>query len=48
MLVDIARHAAKAYAKEGQDPAVVLARIREMFEAEWSAPTDAPSDLMDS
>ena len=45
MLVDIARHAAKAYAKEGQDPAIVLARIREMFEAEWSAPTDIPSDL---
>ncbi len=45
MLVDIARHATKAYAKEGQDPAVVLARIREMFDAEWSAPTDTPSDL---
>jgi Domain of unknown function (DUF5076) len=48
MLVDIARHAAKAYAKEGQDPAVILARIREMFDAEWSAPTDAPSDLESS
>ncbi|HUE41156.1 MAG TPA: DUF5076 domain-containing protein [Chthoniobacterales bacterium] len=48
MLVDIARHAAKAYAKEGQDPASVLARIHELFEAEWSAPTDHPSDLHDS
>src|SRR3954463_4487967 len=35
MLVDIARHAAKAYASEGQDPKVVLARIRELFDAEW-------------
>ena len=48
MLVDIAKHVAKAYAKEGQDPAVVLARIREIFDAEWSAPTDAPSDLESS
>ena len=48
MLVDIARHAAKAYAKEGQDPAVVLTRIREMFDAEWSVPTDEPSDLANS
>ena len=45
MLVDIARHAAKAYAKEGQDPQAVLTRIREMFDAEWSAPTDEPKDI---
>ncbi len=38
MLVDIARHASKAYASEGQDPEVVLARIREFFDAEWEKP----------
>ena len=48
MLVDIARHAAKAYAKEGQDCATVLTRTREMLEAEWVHPTDTPSDLSDS
>jgi len=45
MLVDIARHAAQAYANEGQDPEVVLARIRELFDAEWSQPTDALEDI---
>jgi hypothetical protein len=45
MLVDVARHAAKAYAKEGQDPEVVLARIRQIFDAEWSSPTDTPQDI---
>jgi hypothetical protein len=45
LLVDVARHAAKAYAQEGQDPTVVLARIRQMFDAEWSAPTDTPKDI---
>ena len=42
LLVDIARHAARAYAKEGactEDEA--LARIVEMFEAEIARPTDA-------
>ena len=45
MLVDIARHAAKAYAKEGQDESAVLARIRELFDVEWGAPTDDPQDI---
>jgi Domain of unknown function (DUF5076) len=45
MLVDIARHAARAYANEGQDPQVVLVRIRELFDAEWLQPTDAPEDI---
>ena len=40
LLVDVARHAAQAYANEGADPNVVLARIKELFDAEWSAPTD--------
>jgi len=45
LLVDIARHAAKAYEREGRDPAEVLARIREGFDAEWVVPTDRPEDL---
>jgi len=47
MLVDVARHASKAYAKEGQDPNAVLARIRELFDAEWDIPTDEPKDITD-
>lgn len=42
LLVDVARHAAQAYAEDGQDPQVVLRRIRELFDAEWSSPTDSP------
>jgi hypothetical protein len=45
LLVDVARHAAQAYAQEGQDPGVVLARIRQLFDAEWAAPTDEPKDI---
>jgi hypothetical protein len=40
MLVDIARQAAQAYANQGQDPEIALARIRELFDAEWSQPID--------
>jgi len=47
LLADVARHAAKAYGREGQDPHEVTRRIREMFEAEWSSPTDDPKDLTD-
>ncbi len=45
LLVDVARHVAKAYAQEGQDPRVALARIREFFDAEWQSPTDEPRDI---
>jgi len=45
LLVDIARHAAKAYEKEGKDPKIVLATIREFFEKEWASPTDEPKDI---
>ena len=45
MLVDIARHVAKAYASEGRNAAEVLARIRELWDAEWSKSTDDPLDL---
>ena len=47
MLVDIARHAARAYERDGRDPAETLARIRAGFDAEWSSPTDAPERLPD-
>lgn len=48
LLADIARHAAQAYAREGQETAEVLRRIRELFDAEWSSPTDDPKDLTDA
>ena len=47
LLADVARHAAKAYGREGQDADEVSRRIREMFEAEWSSPTDEAKDLTD-
>ncbi len=47
LLVDIAHHAAQAYEREGRDPDETLARIRELFDAEWSSPTDDPRDLTD-
>ncbi len=45
LLVDIARHAAKAYANEGQNPTDVLVRIRQLLDAEFSKPTDVPIQL---
>ena len=47
MLVDVARHAANAYEREGRNRSEVLARIRDLFDAEWAAPTDIPKDLTD-
>jgi hypothetical protein len=44
-LVDIARHAANGYAGQGEDPQKALARIRQLFDAEWNAPTDTPQDI---
>jgi hypothetical protein len=49
LLVDIARHAARAYAREGactEDEA--LARIVDMFEAEISRPTDVGNTTLRS
>jgi hypothetical protein len=41
MLVDIARHAARVYEKEGaMSEAEAMARIVELFEAELGSPTD--------
>ncbi len=48
LLVDKARHAALAYAKEGKDSQVVLERIRELFEVEWANPTDKPQDITEA
>jgi hypothetical protein len=45
LLVDVARHAAQAYACEGRDPAEALARIREAWDVEWADPTDEPLDI---
>ena len=44
MLVDLARHLANAHAQTRQsNPAEVMARIREGFDAEWEHPTDKPT-----
>lgn len=45
LLADVARHAAKAYANEGHNAADVLARIRQLLDAEFSKPTDSPVEL---
>jgi Domain of unknown function (DUF5076) len=45
MLVDIARHAANAYANEGHNRDEVLARIRQFMEAEFAKPTDGAVEL---
>ena len=47
MLADIARHAARAYEHQGQDQDEALGRILQLFNTEWSLPTDAPEDLTD-
>ena len=44
LLVDLARQAAQAYAREGQDLDAALARIRLLFDAEWGQATDAPEN----
>ena len=40
MLVDVARHAAQSYERDGRNGDEVLARIRAAFDAEWSTRTD--------
>ena len=47
LLADIARHAAQAYERQGQNQSETLGRIRDMFEAEWRSPTDDPENLTD-
>lgn len=44
MLVDLAQHIANAYSRtQGIKQSDVLGRIKEGFDAEWSAPTDESS-----
>ena len=45
MLADIARHAANAYEADGYDRAEVLARIRQLFDAEFADPSDEPVQI---
>lgn len=47
LLADVARHAAHAYQREGQNPEQVLERIRQLFDAEWLSPTSPAEDLSD-
>jgi hypothetical protein len=49
LLVDIARHAARAYSREGAfTEQEALTRILEMFEAEIARPTDAGNTTLRS
>ena len=49
LLVDVARHASRAYAREsGYTEEEALARIIEMFEAEIAQPTDAGNTALRS
>ena len=45
LLADVARHAANAYANEGRNRDEVLARIRQLLDAEFSRPTDNPIQI---
>ena len=46
LLVDVARHAAKAYEdKYGINESNALDRIKQLFDAEWSSPTDEPEQI---
>jgi len=46
LLVDIARHTAKAYEHKGNiTQQEALIRIKQLFDAEWEAPTDKPEEI---
>jgi hypothetical protein len=46
LLVDVARHAARAYANGGTfSEQQALERIKQGFEAEWSSATDEPRQV---
>ena len=47
VLVDIARHVAKAYSNKGNiTEEEALSRIKQLFDVEWESPTDVPEQLM--
>lgn len=45
LLVDIARHAARAHANDDGAASEHLARIRSALEAEWDSPTDEGREI---
>ncbi len=45
MLVDIAKHAARAYGSHGHSVEETLERIKTLFDAEWDSATDSPTEL---
>ena len=46
LLVDVARHAAKAYASTGGiNEQEALSRIKQLLDAEWGSPTDDPEQI---
>jgi hypothetical protein len=45
LLADVARHAANAYANEGQNRDEVLGKIRQLLDSEFSRSTDNPVEL---
>ena len=46
LLVDIARHAAKAYGGMGGiTEQEALSRIKQLLDAEWGSPTDEPEQI---
>lgn len=45
LLVDAARHAAKAYADESMSETEALERILQLFRAEIESPTDRPAGV---
>ena len=45
LLVDVARHAARAYQTEGCDVNEALDRIHELWKREWLHPTDEPQSV---
>ena len=46
LLVDVARHAARAYSASGaMTESDALSRIKALFDAEWSSPTDSPARI---
>jgi len=45
MLVDIAKHVAKAYASNGVSEKEALQKIKQLFDMEWNSATDQPHEI---